>query len=142
MSRTRVTIEPNVKRSQRGQKRKRKDTLADKGHSDDDEGSCDRDSKAARSDDGTRGSKLNSLPFPAGALKRPSEGAVTRVIKRRVLKKRKRQPYYNEEDKQALAKMKKMRVHWSSREDSYLLLCKVAGAFFSKNHKGMVNTFI
>ena len=55
----------------------------------------------------------------------------------RVVGKRKtnveRKPYYDEKDKAALRLMRKLRVDWSPREDSFLLLCKVAGTYLCSN---------
>ncbi|GFR05630.1 general transcription factor 3C polypeptide 1 [Trichonephila clavata] len=42
---------------------------------------------------------------------------------------KKRAPYYDEKDRDAMRKMDKARCSWSSQEDSYLLLCKVASSF-------------
>jgi general transcription factor 3C polypeptide 1 len=54
------------------------------------------------------------------------------VIKRIVHRRRKgaeRKPYYDEKDREALKLMRKLRVDWSDQEDSFLLICKVAGAY-------------
>ncbi|GFS98716.1 general transcription factor 3C polypeptide 1, partial [Nephila pilipes] len=42
---------------------------------------------------------------------------------------KKRAPYYDEKDRDAMKKMDKARCSWSSQEDSFLLLCKVASSF-------------
>jgi hypothetical protein len=62
----------------------------------------------------------------------PAVGTRPAVIKRVVQRKQaavERKPYYDEKDKAALRLMRKLRVDWSAREDSLLLLCKVAGSF-------------
>ena len=88
-----VSTRPNVKRSTRGQKRKR------------------ASSPAVRRE--------------AEAGSRPA--VVRRVVRRKAAVERR--PYYDEKDKAALRLMRKLRVDWSPREDSFLLLCKVAGAY-------------
>ncbi|XP_021003062.1 general transcription factor 3C polypeptide 1 [Parasteatoda tepidariorum] len=60
---------------------------------------------------------------------------IIRTINKRTT--RKRLPYYDEVDKEAMKKMKKSRCEWCAQEDSFLLLCKVASLFldplYSKN---------
>ena len=46
--------------------------------------------------------------------------------------KLKRKPYYDERDREALKLMRKLRVEWTNKEDSFLLLCKVAGTFLDQ----------
>ena len=46
-----------------------------------------------------------------------------------------KKPYYDDIDKAALRLMRKLRVDWTSKEDSFLLLCKVAGAFLCQNQR-------
>ncbi|KAK3865084.1 hypothetical protein Pcinc_029274 [Petrolisthes cinctipes] len=53
-------------------------------------------------------------------------------------KKLTRKNSYDEKDKEALSKMKTLRVHWSSTEDSFLLLCKVACCFLYPNQQCQV----
>ncbi|XP_045025411.1 general transcription factor 3C polypeptide 1 isoform X2 [Daphnia magna] len=52
----------------------------------------------------------------------------TRVVKPRK-QKGPRRPYYDEKDRQALLLMRRLRVTWSAMEDSFLLMCKVAGTY-------------
>ncbi|XP_046395465.1 general transcription factor 3C polypeptide 1 isoform X2 [Ischnura elegans] len=56
-------------------------------------------------------------------------------------KSRSSRPYYDEEDKKALAKMKKLRVEWTEVEDSLLLTCKVAGLYFFPNPRYVAVSF-
>ena len=52
-----------------------------------------------------------------------------------------KKPYYDEKDQAALRLMRKLRVDWSTQEDSFLLLCKVAGSFLCANtRQQMVKT--
>ena len=44
-----------------------------------------------------------------------------------------RKPYYDEKDRAALRLMRKLRVDWTPQEDSFLLLCRVAGAYLCKH---------
>ncbi|GIY20157.1 general transcription factor 3C polypeptide 1 [Caerostris darwini] len=50
-----------------------------------------------------------------------------------VRRTKKRAPYYDEKDRAAMKKMDKARCNWSSQEDSFLLLCKVASSFLDPN---------
>ncbi|XP_069972402.1 general transcription factor 3C polypeptide 1 isoform X2 [Penaeus vannamei] len=56
-------------------------------------------------------------------------------------KKSPKKPYYDEEDRAALRRMNKLRVDWSSAEDSFLLLCKVASCFLFPNIRSQMITF-
>ena len=68
-----------------------------------------------------------------------SDAPINRTIKSRK-KHADRKPYYDEKDKEALKLMRKLRVDWSDQEDSFLLICKVAGAYLCQNSRtGMVN---
>ena len=68
-----------------------------------------------------------------------SDAPVKRTIQSRK-KHTDRKPYYDEKDKEALKLMRKLRVDWSDQEDSFLLICKVAGAYLCQNGRtGMVN---
>ena len=49
-----------------------------------------------------------------------------------------RKPYYDEKDRSALRLMRKLRVDWSAQEDSFLLLCKVAGAYLCQNTRSQM----
>uniref|UniRef100_A0A1B6C3M8 GTF3C1 extended winged-helix domain-containing protein n=2 Tax=Clastoptera arizonana TaxID=38151 RepID=A0A1B6C3M8_9HEMI len=65
----------------------------------------------------------------------------------RILKARKsksvRKPYYDPVDREALLRMKKLRVDWSPVEDNMLLLCKVTSCVLSPlNSKMLFNNFI
>ena len=110
-----VTMEPNLKRSQKGQKRKRPsgDSAVDQ--------PPEKSSK--------------SIPFPK-TTKIESSSKPSKYT--RVLQKRKparvRKPYYDEKDRAALRLMRKLRVEWTDKEDSYLLLCKVAGTFLCQSY--------
>ncbi|GBM50717.1 General transcription factor 3C polypeptide 1 [Araneus ventricosus] len=55
-----------------------------------------------------------------------------RTVKMRHTKKR--APYYDENDKAAIMKMDKARCTWTSQEDSFLLLCKVASSFLDPHY--------
>eukprot|EP00094_Tigriopus_californicus_P009796 TCALIF_09445-PA protein Name:"Similar to Gtf3c1 General transcription factor 3C polypeptide 1 (Rattus norvegicus)" AED:0.03 eAED:0.04 QI:37/0.71/0.62/1/0.85/0.87/8/0/1945 len=68
---------------------------------------------------------------------RSTSHVVKRVIKPRV-KNTERRPYYDEVDKSALRLMRKLRVDWSAQEDSFLLLCKVAGSYLCKNSRNQM----
>merc|ERR1740128_565732 len=73
--------------------------------------------------------------FPKEITRRP-----TKYV--RVLGKRKtnveRKPYYDEKDKAALRLMRKLRVDWSTREDSFLLLCRVVGNYLCANQRSQM----
>eukprot|EP00095_Tigriopus_kingsejongensis_P011852 maker-scaffold493_size155937-snap-gene-0.21 protein:Tk11852 transcript:maker-scaffold493_size155937-snap-gene-0.21-mRNA-1 annotation:"general transcription factor 3c polypeptide 1" len=75
----------------------------------------------------------------------PAVRAKTHVIKR-VIKARaktaERKPYYDEVDKAALRLMRKLRVDWSAQEDSYLLLCKVAGLYLCQNSRNQMVQYV
>jgi len=116
--RTKVTVskQPNVKRTTKGQKRKRANSECNK--KDAEEGS---DSKTE-----------DKIKFRS---RRPS--VFTRVVgRKRTATERK--PYYDEKDKAALRLMRKLRVDWSAGEDSFLLLCKVAGSFLCSNSRNQM----
>ena len=103
-----VSIVPNVKRSQKGQKRKR--------------------SLSVSGQEGRK--KVNSSEFAVGNKPRPK--VRKRILQQRISSKP-RKPYYDDKDRAALRLMTKLRVEWTEKEDSFLLLCKVAGAFISSN---------
>lgn len=64
-------------------------------------------------------------------LKRNFQGKCHKKVTRLMLpkKSRSRKPYYDQKDKEALKRMKKLRVDWTPKEDNLLLLCKVANVF-------------
>ena len=66
-------------------------------------------------------SKPQRIVFQAKE-RRPAK--YTRVVGKRKTNTE-RKPYYDEKDKAALKLMRKLRVDWSTGEDSFLLLCKV-----------------
>ncbi len=69
-----------------------------------------------------------------------SRDVKTRVVKPRQAPNVDRRPYYDEKDREALKLMRKLRVDWTAQEDSFLLLCKVAGAYLCKHSRmQMVN---
>ena len=104
-----MTKQPNIKKTTKGQKRKRSISGTAKTYKD------------------TETSKEPSIKFKS---RRPS--VFTRVVgRKRTTAERK--PYYDEKDKAALRLMRKLRVDWSSGEDSFLLLCKVAGSYLCRN---------
>ncbi|KAK3864004.1 hypothetical protein Pcinc_030265 [Petrolisthes cinctipes] len=105
-----------VTRQPRGRKRK-------KSQSSDDDDSATPPAKTSRA----RGHKKN----------RPT--SYQRELKMR--KKPSKKPYYDEEDRAALRRMNKLRVDWSSAEDSFLLLCKVASCFLFPNLRSQMITF-
>ena len=81
--------------------------------------------------------QVSCFAAPA-ASKRAKKDSVKRVIQSRK-KGADRKPYYDEKDKEALKLMRKLRVDWSDQEDSFLLICKVAGAYLCQNSRsGMV----
>ncbi|XP_071452736.1 general transcription factor 3C polypeptide 1 isoform X2 [Hetaerina americana] len=63
---------------------------------------------------------------------------VRKVLPRKLRRPR---PYYDEEDRKALAKMSKLRVDWTEMEDSLLLTCKVAGLYFFPNPRYLSISF-
>ena len=112
--RTEVSIskQPNVKRTTKGQKRKRANS------------ECNRKPVEEEPD-----SRIRVKP------RRPA--VFTRVVgRKRATAERK--PYYDEKDKAALRLMRKLRVDWSSGEDSFLLLCKVAGSYLCSNSRNQM----
>ena len=118
-----VTIEPNVKRSQRGQKRKR--SLSSSGQEGIKKKVSFRDEpNASETQEGT------AAEFAVGNKPRPK--VRKRILQQRIPSKP-RKPYYDERDRAALRLMTKLRVEWTEKEDSFLLLCKVAGAYISSN---------
>ena len=118
-----ITIEPNVKRSQRGQKRKR--SLSSSGQEGMKKKVSFRDEPNAFSiQEGT------AAEFAVGNKPRPK--VRKRILQQRIPSKP-RKPYYDERDRAALRLMTKLRVEWTEKEDSFLLLCKVAGAYISSN---------
>lgn len=52
-----------------------------------------------------------------------------------------RKPFYDDKDKEALSLMRKLRVDWKDHEDSFLLLCKVAGLYLCLNTKSRMVTY-
>ncbi|XP_050686374.1 general transcription factor 3C polypeptide 1-like isoform X2 [Eriocheir sinensis] len=70
---------------------------------------------------------------------RNNQYSYQRELKQR--KKSPKKPYYDEEDRAALRRMNKLRVDWSSAEDSFLLLCKVASCFLFPNVRSQMITF-
>ncbi|KAG8234935.1 hypothetical protein J437_LFUL015503 [Ladona fulva] len=64
------------------------------------------------------------------------------VVRKVLPRKTKRpKPYYDEEDRKALSKMKKLRVDWSEMEDALLLNCKVAGLYLFPNPRYLAISF-
>ena len=103
-----VNQNPKVKRIMKGQKRKR--------NVEPEKSKLPEDAKTA----------------PKSRLRRPS--VFTRIVgRKRAAAERK--PYYDEKDKAALRLMRKLRVDWSAGEDSFLLLCKVAGSYLCRNSR-------
>ncbi|MPC14646.1 General transcription factor 3C polypeptide 1 [Portunus trituberculatus] len=81
---------------------------------------------------------------PVSTAKSQGTGKSNRASYQRELKQRKKspkKPYYDEEDRAALRRMNKLRVDWSSAEDSFLLLCKVASCFLFPNVRSQMITF-
>lgn len=68
--------------------------------------------------------------------KRFKPDKIVRNVSRKL--KRKRKPYYDDKDKDALKKMSKLRVIWTAQEDSILLMCKVASYLLDPNYNRMV----
>jgi len=62
---------------------------------------------------------------------------ITRVVGKRKTQVE-RKPYYDEKDKAALRLMRKLRVDWTAREDSFLLLCRAAGMFLRADTKNQM----
>ena len=117
-----VTIEPNVKRSQKGQKRKRSNS------------SCIQEGrkKKANLDDSQDVELQDATTSEFAVGNKPRPKIRKRILQQRVPSKP-RKPYYDDKDRAALRLMTKLRVEWTEKEDSFLLLCKVAGAFISSN---------
>ena len=89
----------------------------------------------------TKGQKRKRATSPkpkSEAVKGSSRPAVTKRLVTRKVTQVVRKPYYDEKDKAALRLMRKLRVDWSAREDSFLLLCKVAGAFLCANARNQM----
>ena len=89
----------------------------------------------------TKGQKRKraTSPKPKSESSRVSgRPAVTKRLVTRKVTQVVRKPYYDEKDKAALRLMRKLRVDWSAREDSFLLLCKVAGAFLCANARNQM----
>ena len=107
LGKTKITMtkQQNVKKSTKGQKRKRANS------------ECNKAPKE------NTDSKEVTVKFKS---RRPS--VFTRVVGRKK-SRTERKPYYDEKDKAALRLMRKLRVDWSGGEDSFLLLCKVAGSY-------------
>ncbi|XP_063842783.1 general transcription factor 3C polypeptide 1-like isoform X2 [Scylla paramamosain] len=81
---------------------------------------------------------------PVSSARSQGTGKSNRASYQRELKQRKKspkKPYYDEEDRAALRRMNKLRVDWSSAEDSFLLLCKVASCFLFPNVRSQMITF-
>ncbi|XP_042203426.1 general transcription factor 3C polypeptide 1-like isoform X2 [Homarus americanus] len=78
-------------------------------------------------------------PTRTSGQKRNRPTSYQRELKMR--KKSPKKPYYDEEDRAALRRMNKLRVDWSSAEDSFLLLCKVASCFLFPNIRSQMITF-
>lgn len=82
---------------------------------------------------------LASKHSRVSSQKRIKPDSYQRDIKMR--KRSPKKPYYDEEDRAALRRMNKLRVDWSSAEDSFLLLCKVASCFLFPNKRSQMITF-
>ncbi len=80
---------------------------------------------------------LHLTPFPK-RVRRRTAAAKTTPTAAAVPKK----PYYDDKDKAALRLMRKLRVDWSPAEDSFLLLCRVAGNFVCRRHHLSVHTMV
>eukprot|EP00092_Neocalanus_flemingeri_P000749 GFUD01000793.1.p1 GENE.GFUD01000793.1~~GFUD01000793.1.p1 ORF type:complete len:1909 (+),score=561.12 GFUD01000793.1:540-5729(+) len=107
-----VSKQANVKRTTKGQKRKRANS------------ECNKNNVEEETD-----TRIKIKP------RRPS--VFTRVVgRKRAATERK--PYYDEKDKAALRLMRKLRVDWSAGEDSFLLLCKVAGSYLCSNSRNQM----
>ncbi|BES97387.1 general transcription factor 3C polypeptide [Nesidiocoris tenuis] len=59
---------------------------------------------------------------------------ITRFLKPKQFKTPRR-PYYDQVDREALRRMVKLRVDWSSNEDNLLLICKVATLYMSADSR-------
>ncbi|CAL1296548.1 unnamed protein product [Larinioides sclopetarius] len=68
------------------------------------------------------------------APKFPTKRERTKVRTVKMRHTKKRAPYYDEKDKAAIMKMDKARCTWTSQEDSFLLLCKVASSFLDPHY--------
>nr|XP_045612135.1 general transcription factor 3C polypeptide 1-like isoform X1 [Procambarus clarkii] len=91
---------------------------------------------------GSQSSDSDTPPAKHGrgsGQKRNRPTSYQRELKMR--KKSPKKPYYDEEDRAALRRMNKLRVDWSSAEDSFLLLCKVASSFLFPNIRSQMITF-
>ncbi|KAF2361512.1 hypothetical protein FHG87_007736 [Trinorchestia longiramus] len=84
----------------------------------------------------SREEKKLQKPKPVDEQKKKEVNVVKRTKKNKVTMRRikvrqtaPKKPYYDEEDRAALRRMNKLRVDWSSAEDSLLLLCKVASCY-------------
>lgn len=107
-----VTKQPNIKRTTKGQKRKRANSECNK-------------------------KPVEEEPESRIRVKPRRPAVFTRVVgRKRATAERK--PYYDEKDKAALRLMRKLRVDWSSGEDSFLLLCKVAGSYLCSNSRNQM----
>ncbi|KAF8789321.1 General transcription factor 3C polypeptide 1 like protein [Argiope bruennichi] len=67
-------------------------------------------------------------------VKFPNKRDRTKIRTVKVRHTKKRAPYYDEKDKAAMMKMDKARCTWTSQEDSFLLLCKVASSFLDPHY--------
>lgn len=86
--------------------------------------------------------KLTRVNNKVNIVKRTQKGkqgpavATTKSTSRELIKKatkKLRQPLYNEIDKMALNQMTKLRVDWSTEEDTVILFCKVAMLYLCPN---------
>jgi len=114
-----TSTKPNVKRTTKGQKRKASSP----------EPSSEPPKKKAVEEE------VETLSSVQPKTRRPAQ--YTRVVGRRKTTQE-RKPYYDEKDKAALRLMRKLRVDWSAGEDSFLLLCKVAGSFLCSNSRNQM----
>ncbi|GAB6028146.1 hypothetical protein CHUAL_002359 [Chamberlinius hualienensis] len=78
--------------------------------------------------------QTNKLLSNTGSVVNKNKSKVLRQIKPRQIK-RPRAPMYDEKDLKALAGVRSRRVHWHPKEDSLLLLCKVAYVLMFDNRK-------
>ena len=84
--------------------------------------------KRPSTDDPSAPASSASKPAGTRAIGGGNGGVHKRLVKPRP-KTAERRPYYDEADQAALRLMRKLRVDWTPKEDSFLLLCKVAGAY-------------
>ena len=117
-----VTVEPNVKRSQKGQKRKRLTSPS----------AYEGRKKIIMDDSEASEIRQDVQPSEFAVGNKPRPKIRKRILQQRIPSKP-RKPYYDDKDRAALRLMTKLRVEWTEKEDSFLLLCKVAGAFISSN---------